>query len=133
MDSKIKTKLENLFKHRYPFELKCGRWSKSIFQFPNYYEVYETKRIKPEGRVKDFMDGILPFVSYLQSSNDIKKVKGLTYVNSRYNIVTFIKGNTWGCTINVCHNGLNLINYYCCNSIRNASFPKNTFMCYTLL
>ena len=116
--------IKDIFKHRYPFKLKSERWSEIIFEFPNYYEVYETKRIKPEGRVKDFMDGILPFVSYLQSSNDIKRVKGLTYVNSTYNIVIFIKGNTLGGVINVYHNGLNFINYYCHYSTRNASFPK---------
>ena len=90
------TDIKDIFKHRYPFKLESERWSESILEFPNYSEVYETKRIKPEGRVKNFIDGILPFVSYLQSSNDIKKVKGLTYVNSKYYIIIFKENSSWG-------------------------------------
>ena len=66
--------IKDIFKHRYPFKLKSEGWSESIFENQNYYnERYETEKIKTEGRVQDIIDGILPFISYLQSSNDIKK------------------------------------------------------------
>ena len=117
--------IENLFKHRYPFvELESEEWNNRIFEHPNYNEIYETKEVKPKGCVKDFIDGILPFVSYLQSSNNIKKVKGLTYDKSIYSILTFIEGKIWGCPICIIHDNFNFFIRYCCNDHRNASYPK---------
>ena len=45
--------------------------------------------------MQDIIDGILPFIKYLQSSNDIKKKRGFTYVNSKYNIGILVKKNLW--------------------------------------
>ena len=68
--------IKDIFKHRYPFKLESESWVGSTFENQNYYnEMYETEKIKTEGCVKDFIDGILPFISYLKSSNDIKKSK----------------------------------------------------------
>ena len=62
--------IKDIFKHRYPFKLVE---EKERLEDYYCYEVYITEKIKTKGRVQDFIDGILPFISYLQSSNDIKK------------------------------------------------------------
>ena len=46
--------------------------------------------------MQDIIDGVLPFIKYLQSSNDIKKKRGFTYVNSKYNIGILVKKIIYG-------------------------------------
>ena len=116
--------IKNIFKHQYPFKLESESWSESTLEFPNYYEVYETKEIKPEGCVQNFIKGILPFISYLKSSNYIKKVKGPRCVYSTYDMIIFKKNSIWGAAINVCHNGLKFIINYYCKRTRSVLLPK---------
>ena len=76
MDSKIKTKLENLFKHKVHFNLESEKWDRNWGEngFTKYLEVYIVEKIKLiDGFVRDIEDDILPFISYLQSSHDKKK------------------------------------------------------------
>ena len=82
MDSNPKTKLENLFKHKFPFEcIKDLKWHE------NYYsETYETiNKIKTKVSLKDVINNILPFLKYLQSVNN--KKEGLTFVKSEYDLI----------------------------------------------
>ena len=85
MYSKIKTKLENLFKHKVHFNLKREKWIKNWYEngLTKYIEVYEVEKIKLiDGIVGNIVDDILPFINYLQSLHD--KKKDYTYIGSTY-------------------------------------------------
>ena len=88
MNSEIKTKLENIYKHKYPFKLLHSNWiDKSMFGSRSYYEDhynYIEMKLEKGIRMQNFLVGFKPFVEYLKSLNNLNTKEGFTYVESYF-------------------------------------------------
>ena len=88
MNTDIKTKLENLFKHKYNFFIN----EESPFNNKNIFQYTEIKKVKTT--IKDFKDGLFPYIVYLQSLTKAKKNVRLDYIKSEYQISLFKQNNS---------------------------------------
>ena len=88
----LKIKLENLFKHRCPFnfvkeefyETTTGLLEDKVIR---HYKEFETIKIKTEKSRTELLDDILPFLSYLQSLKEMEKTPNFKHTNIFINLL----------------------------------------------